>query len=39
MVPESFVIYGDPAPYPGVEVTVHDGCPVSGQGSFEECEE
>ena len=39
MVPEGFIVYRDPTPYPGVEVTVHDGCPVSGQGSFEEGEE
>ena len=39
MVSQGFVIYRDPASYLSVKVSIHDGRPVSGQGSFEICEE
>ena len=39
MVPQGFVIHRDPASHLGVKVSIHDRHPVSGQGSFEKCEE
>ena len=39
MVSEGFINYRNSASDLGVEVSVHDGCPVSGQGPFKECEE
>ena len=39
MVSQGFIGYWDSALDLGVEVSIHDGRPVSGQGSFEECEE
>ena len=39
MVPQGFISDWDSASDLGVKVPIHDGSPVSGQGSFEECEE
>ena len=39
MVPQGLIIYWDSASDLGVEVSIHDQCPVSGQRSFEKGEE
>ena len=39
MVPQGLVIYRDSASDLGVEMPIHDRCPVSGQGSFEKGKE
>ena len=39
MVSQGFIVHRNSASYLSVEVSIHDGRPVSGQGSFEECEE
>ena len=39
MIPQGLVVYRDSASYLSVKVSVHDGRPVSGQRSFEICEE
>ena len=39
MVSQGFIIHWDSASDLGVEVSIHDGRPVSGQGSFEKGEE